>query len=562
MTQGAGADSKAGGTGHPFWILLPYGLLVVAALFPYRHVLELGFTGIDAIPSVAAARTASWAELPELLTVELRGQVGGSTFYYRPLTSMTYALDYALWGWNAAGYHLTDLLLHALAVCAVFAMARGAFERSRVEAFVVALLFLLHPATNEVVPAVARRQEPILVIAFCLALLGARRLPARGGWALAVAGSCMAVTAVERGLVLPAVFAAYLVFYRLRILPLGEGLKLTARWSAAPLGVSLAFYGVRSLLTTGSGIHFAPGKFLRTYLEFAEWVLYPQQILDLAWPDSWLGSAALAATALLLGGVLAVALLRPERRGLHLVALSWLLASCTLIAIAGQMNSWCPYAAAPALALIVTSLIFQAGVELRARGFGVVPAAGLLAIAFAAVAIVAASPVLREYEAWSRAGRLGLLANASALDVAQRVDPDSGIVLLNTPSHVRETGGDFLVTRSAAVHWPYSLMRWLELQGVERPVLALGSSRHRGAMKTPCVALVGTDRLRVYFPDESSAYDNVSTVRRPARPVPRSLGSGLEFEWPPAEFEDRPIALFLFDGERFRQIAVGPRANA
>src|SRR5262249_8079878 len=38
-----------------------------------------------------------------------------STFHhslYRPLTWVTFALDYVLWGVNPAGYHLTSLLFH------------------------------------------------------------------------------------------------------------------------------------------------------------------------------------------------------------------------------------------------------------------------------------------------------------------------------------------------------------------------------------------------------------------------------------------------------------------
>src|SRR5262249_40398640 len=33
---------------------------------------------------------------------------------YRPLTWVTFGLDYLLWGMDPAGYHLTSLLLHAI----------------------------------------------------------------------------------------------------------------------------------------------------------------------------------------------------------------------------------------------------------------------------------------------------------------------------------------------------------------------------------------------------------------------------------------------------------------
>ena len=33
--------------------------------------------------------------------------------HYQPLTWLTFALDYALWGLDPAGYHLTNVVLHA-----------------------------------------------------------------------------------------------------------------------------------------------------------------------------------------------------------------------------------------------------------------------------------------------------------------------------------------------------------------------------------------------------------------------------------------------------------------
>src|SRR5215471_9706610 len=39
---------------------------------------------------------------------------------FRPLTNLTYALDYALWGLRPLGFHVTGLLFHLINVALVF----------------------------------------------------------------------------------------------------------------------------------------------------------------------------------------------------------------------------------------------------------------------------------------------------------------------------------------------------------------------------------------------------------------------------------------------------------
>ncbi len=44
--------------------------------------------------------------------------------YYRPLVSLSYRIDYALWGKDPFGYHLSVLLFHLLNTALVFVLAR------------------------------------------------------------------------------------------------------------------------------------------------------------------------------------------------------------------------------------------------------------------------------------------------------------------------------------------------------------------------------------------------------------------------------------------------------
>ncbi|MFQ3639471.1 MAG: hypothetical protein SNJ62_05615, partial [Chloracidobacterium sp.] len=86
------------------------------------------------------------------------GHVTGGGGNYRPLTVTTFAVEYWLWGARPAGYHLTNVLLHAANVMWLFALLR----RYRVPvgvAALAALIFAVHPVHTEAVANVAGRSE-------------------------------------------------------------------------------------------------------------------------------------------------------------------------------------------------------------------------------------------------------------------------------------------------------------------------------------------------------------------------------------------------------------------
>lgn len=65
--------------------------------------------------------------------------------YYRPIVSVSFALERALWGFKPFGFHLTNLLLHALNSVLVFLLFNGVLRRQG-GALAAALLFAAHPA--------------------------------------------------------------------------------------------------------------------------------------------------------------------------------------------------------------------------------------------------------------------------------------------------------------------------------------------------------------------------------------------------------------------------------
>ncbi len=102
------------------------------------------------------------------------------TAYFRPLSSLSFALDWHLWGTNIWGYHLVNVSLHAAAVVCVWALLR----RVRVPwwaAVVGAGFFALVPANVATAVYIAERTDAMVAIAICLGMLSLYRFHRTGG---------------------------------------------------------------------------------------------------------------------------------------------------------------------------------------------------------------------------------------------------------------------------------------------------------------------------------------------------------------------------------------------
>lgn len=89
---------------------------------------------------------------------------------YRPLTTLTYALNYAAGELRPQGYHLVNILLHALCSFLAYLVA-GRLLQSEGSALAAAALFATHPIHTEAVANVAGRAEMLAGVFFFAALL-------------------------------------------------------------------------------------------------------------------------------------------------------------------------------------------------------------------------------------------------------------------------------------------------------------------------------------------------------------------------------------------------------
>lgn len=121
-----------------------------------------------------------------------------ATFYFsnwHPLTWISYAIDYSLWGLNPVGYHLTNIVLHVLNTVLVTLLATRLLNMSRktnsgntvadkgvlTAAVLTGALFGLHPIHVESVAWVSERKDVLYAFFYLLSLLNYLRY-ANGKW--------------------------------------------------------------------------------------------------------------------------------------------------------------------------------------------------------------------------------------------------------------------------------------------------------------------------------------------------------------------------------------------
>src|SRR5581483_8080581 len=80
--------------------------------------------------------------------------------FFRPLSTLSYALDYALSGMNPVVFHATDVAIHVAATLALFALST-LVGLGRWPAAIGGLAFALHPIMATVVPDLPRRHDSL-----------------------------------------------------------------------------------------------------------------------------------------------------------------------------------------------------------------------------------------------------------------------------------------------------------------------------------------------------------------------------------------------------------------
>ncbi|MCF6153919.1 MAG: tetratricopeptide repeat protein [Candidatus Brocadia sp.] len=97
-----------------------------------------------------------WKYLPKIFTKDYFSISGEMS--YRPLVTISYFVDYAIWRLNPSGFHLTNVILHTVNSVLFYLFLRTVLDNNKIVLLSV-FFFLTHPLLVETVNAVGYRED-------------------------------------------------------------------------------------------------------------------------------------------------------------------------------------------------------------------------------------------------------------------------------------------------------------------------------------------------------------------------------------------------------------------
>lgn len=476
MTESESEGTANGGGSKLAWLAVLPGL--VLAYLAGRFVLPLEHLGWDTWPMILTSRIEGFGDFLDTFGEELMDGRYPLGRFYRPVANLSFALDHALYGVEARGYHRTDLLILMATCAAVFGVGRRLAGRGLHGVLVAgfaAVVFALHPMHVEALPVSARRADTLAVLFTLLALLA---LPRRGGVGLR-GGLCgvlalLAVGSKETGAIaIPLLTCLAWVEGD----PKGfAGCKRALLRTAPAWAALVLFVAVRTLVLGGLGGHPDSsivegiprmGGILGTY---GPALVAPQPLVD----DPATAPERAKQLAVVLG-LLAVGLAfakdlgegRARRAGLAFLGL-WLLGLLAITGISGELQSWYAIPFLPGFALLIGHIASRAVIGFRGGGY-------LLGVVCTAMLVSALSTgsrhsaLARDYPSWLRVSE----AQRAFFERYDRqlgaFPPNSSFTVHGLPMGL-QTPPERVGVRSAAGISDYGVQARSELVHPDRPV--------------------------------------------------------------------------------------------
>ena len=230
----------------PVWLrpVPAVALLGILTLLVYLNSLPNEFVFDDLGLIVKKGSIRDLWNLPGLL-----GVYGGGA--YRPLRTVSHALDFALFGLNPAGYRTVNIALHIVNSGLVFSLFRTLLRNPR-PALLAAILFAVHPIQTESVAYISGRRDLLFTLFYLLGFawyVRYRETDQPRYLVLTGAGYLLSLLSKEMGITLPVLCAGYDI---IRSMPAEKAAGPATTWRALAEGVRAALYRNR-LLYAGAG---------------------------------------------------------------------------------------------------------------------------------------------------------------------------------------------------------------------------------------------------------------------------------------------------------------------
>ena len=156
--------------------LISISLILIISIAIYSNTLKNGFVYDDEFTIVNNTLIKNFSNISKLFTKEYF--TTSAEMSYRPVVTFTYFIDYAIYGIKSWGYHLTNVLLHALNGVILYIFLTLFIQSYQSSIFkllspplLISLLFATHPVLTEAVNAISFREDGLCFLFFISALI-------------------------------------------------------------------------------------------------------------------------------------------------------------------------------------------------------------------------------------------------------------------------------------------------------------------------------------------------------------------------------------------------------
>ncbi len=278
-------------------------VIVLAGVAAYSNTFRSPFHFDDYYNITISSAIHSLANFSDIMAPPPGAAVGG-----RPVANLSFALNWAMSSADTWSYHIFNLAIHILAGLCLLGIVRRTLTGERLQpvfgeratglAFVIALIWTVHPIHTEAVTYISQRFESLMGLFFFLtlycAIRGWQSLHARP-WHLGAIFFCLLGVGTKEVIV-----AAPVMIYLYDILFVEDGSKgvhtrALRRWSLLYSGLLLCIAGLFLLVTCGATVDATPipewGRFsylmtqTRAIFQYISLVLWPVDLcFDYDWP--------------------------------------------------------------------------------------------------------------------------------------------------------------------------------------------------------------------------------------------------------------------------------------
>jgi hypothetical protein len=483
--------------------VIAVSLVLAAVICIFLEYRDCGLVGWDTYPMIEVSRIRSPGDLFDIFGTSLLGEkVDAPYLYYRPVSKLSLAIDYALWGLWAPGYQLSSALLFGVAAWAIHRLARNLIGgKSAVGPLAALVFFLIHPVHAAVIPVPPRRADVLCVLFMSLALAEQARASSesRSRVLISVALTALALASKEAAFLLLPLMALVAFLYSRETDPRRRAFHaLTAAVPA--LAVTLAFVLVRLAVLGGlvgeRPLQWTelPSAILAMSGRIASGITSPGFITGEATPP-FVGLGLLAVT-LVAAALLARRDARSDAAAASIrpivLSMAWIAGVAALYSGRMFFQPWYLLNAVAGSALLVgasiQALMCLGRSDRPARGAA---AASLFLIAFLIASLAAYSPLVRSYDQWRKVSEITERYLNELRAKIERAPAGTVVRMKRVPRRAEGGPSGLVGVRGMA---EYSVDAWAQLSFPERRIQVLPFTSERPVEEDEVLVLLGQPR--------------------------------------------------------------------